>query len=123
VEANWRDTTRKWPEPWSVWSGQLEERDAIITVGKTFVSARVSLWHRRPDDPSGVASWGGAFQATADLRSTLMNLMFNAANQKIGIAVAGKEEAIGFVSTTDLSGQVIFLGTGSYPRPASSEQE
>jgi hypothetical protein len=113
LESHWQEVTRSWPEPWLPWSGQLEEVPGAVRIGTDVSPVRLSLWYRRPDDPRKLASWGGAFQAGPTLRPELFTGL--SPGSKIDITIEGRGSASAFVSSVNLAGDVLFLGTGRYP--------
>ena len=60
IEKQWKQTTSKWPEPWSHEAGEIEEVDGTFILGDgTVITAKVSLWRKHRYDQSEKYSWGG----------------------------------------------------------------
>jgi hypothetical protein len=112
LENHWRDVTRKWPEPWLPWSGQLEEVEGTITFGGKQFTTKLSLWYRRQEHPTDASSWGGGF-ATPSLVD-LWRQFSAEQNDPIPIDIEGRRNADVWLSVAG-DGKVLFVGTGPYP--------
>lgn len=60
LESNWKDVTRKWPQPWLPWEGDIEEVDGFVWAKDKRFRAHFSLWQRPAATSQDYADWGGA---------------------------------------------------------------
>jgi hypothetical protein len=111
LETQWRDVTRRWPDPWLPWSGRLEEVEGTVKIGEDNFPAHLSLWFQRQADPRETTSWGGAFQAVSDFKA----FKYFAMGNEMSVTIGRRRTASAIISTLDLNGRAIFIGTGPYP--------
>jgi hypothetical protein len=112
AEQHWKDTTHAWPEVLSAWSGQIEEIETELEVGSRRLTTKLSLWQKRQEDPTGFISWGGAFEVPLPER---MRMMLASPTEAVPLHIQGRRVAQIWYSGATPSGQILFLGTGSYP--------
>jgi len=111
IESNWRDVTRKWPDPWLPWSGLLEEVEGQVIVDGAPMRKHFSLWCQRQDGPTDTASWGGAFRA----QSASEVFRYFLQQHRTSIVIDGRRSAEIVLNATGTDGQVLFVGNGPYP--------
>jgi hypothetical protein len=114
LDEHWREVTRKWPEPVSAWSGQLEELESDVIVGERKVTSRISLWLRRQGTPTEKTSWGGAL-VVPSLKER-MDMALHPIAEAVRLSIPGRETAKIWWSGS-VGDEVLFLGTGPYPHP------
>jgi HEAT repeat protein len=110
LEKHWRETTKKWPDPWLPWEGAIERVDGTILVDDARYPVKLILWLKRGfvDDFS---EWGGSAEFESEI--TGMKLAFSG-QSGASIEIAGRAHAQVLFSQS--GGKVALLrGSGNYP--------
>ncbi|MDB5325412.1 MAG: hypothetical protein JWM57_981, partial [Phycisphaerales bacterium] len=114
LDKQWRETTRKWPEPWLPWRGSVEQLDGEILVGGQKSNCRFSLWQTLPENDDEYRSWGGAIFPHDAPSWWAEKVMFSSDNGPIKILIPGRLSAEAHLVNTGTDGTII-SGTGRYP--------
>ncbi|WP_404307992.1 hypothetical protein [Neorhodopirellula lusitana] len=114
IEKQWKQTTSKWPEPWSHEDGEIEEVDgSFVLEDGTEIDGRVSLWRKHRFDDSEKYSWGGL---AVDLSG---RFGFFSDDREICLQIPGRIDSnilIGNVQSTSHRGtEFRFNGQSKYP--------
>lgn len=108
MQATWRKTTQKWPEPWFAWEGAIEEGQGKVYIpGEEAVEINYSIWSQpraAPSEPPR-STWGGA----------IWPVPFRMLDADDGVIEleTGKQGKISLKGIT--GGTATFLGNGPYP--------
>lgn len=118
IEKRWRETTRKWPEPWFSWENTVEEVDGYaILEDQHKRSAHFSLWRREPATPSDSGDWGGAVSTGASLSFDAWTSMPGT----IDLEIPGRRSSSAVVTREFGSGILLITGSSPYPTPSSPD--
>ena len=105
LERQWRDETRKWPEPWFERYGRLETFNGSFLGFQQPVAVSGTLWLHQPDRPDGISSWGGWASSEADVPTG-----------EALLEVQGRGEARVLITWARGRGEsFFFVGNGPYP--------
>ncbi|MCL5952221.1 MAG: hypothetical protein M1132_10960 [Chloroflexi bacterium] len=114
MSKNWRETTRKWPNPWMAWEGSVEEGEGrLSSQNGTILEVTYSAWHQPASDLLEKTSWGGSVRATSIPIPAGSGLIELSDGRKGRILVTSS------TVTTSTTGMATFVGVGPYPNKDS----
>ncbi|TWT84937.1 hypothetical protein CA13_64180 [Planctomycetes bacterium CA13] len=123
LEKQWKQTTAKWPEPWSHEEGEIDLVDGLFVLEDgTKISGAMTLWRKHRYDQSEKYSWGGV---AVDLSG---KLGFHRESREVRLEIAGRptsEILIGIVQSSSWKGTAVqFHGQSAYPdRPLATTRQ
>lgn len=114
LDRQWRETTRKWPDPWLPWRGAVEEFSGRILFGMDSYEVRFSLWIAPPSDGDDLAEWGGAATFKSGAGSFPWNLLMAGSDENARLQIEGRSDAEAVVVRSTGS-ELLLSGSGPYP--------
>lgn len=109
-EKQWKETVRKWSEPWIAQKGQLESGKGILQLMGRRVPIDYSLWVVPPLSPSDLGMWGGIAFLIETVSSEIEEMTIKLED--------GREVSIlptKFICDMGTASQLLFTGMGSFP--------
>lgn len=110
LEKQWKETTRKWPQPSTSWRGAIERTTATIVVGGKRYPIDAAIWVRRRRTSQDRSSWGGA-GTLEGFSGELVSAQDEEALLEIDGRAAGRILIVAISNFKD----VVFSGNGEYP--------
>ena len=115
IEKQWREVTKKWPEPWLGWGGTVEEVDGQLLFGEASgIEVHFSLWRKERASPSDRTSWG------AVIRSSSIGFQHAfVPSPHITLRIPGRTDATAVLGQSTISSSspsiIVLHGSGPYP--------
>jgi HEAT repeat protein len=114
LDRQWRETTRKWPDPWRPWRGSIEKLGGSLVVKERTYPAQFSLWLVPPQHDLGLTSWGGAADLDKGDAWSLLREYSDSENSRGIVRIEGRAEARALMVRVSGS-EVLLSGSGPYP--------
>ena len=114
LERQWKETTRKWPDPWLPWRGSIEKLSGSFAVGERTYPAQFSLWLIPPAHDRDSVSWGGAAYLEGADTLSLLDVLINREAAFGLVRVDGRAEGRAIVVSA-CGSEVLLSGSGPYP--------
>ncbi len=92
LEANWKQVTQKWPQPWLPWEGNIEELDGFVIRGDERLRAHFSLWSRPATTLQDFSNWGGAILPREQSQDRRLTEMGESSAKNLGLLMLGANE-------------------------------
>ncbi|EMI18808.1 hypothetical protein RMSM_04283 [Rhodopirellula maiorica SM1] len=114
IEKQWKQTTDKWPSPWSHEVGDIEEVDGkfLLSDGSQ-ITAKISLWRKHRFDQTEKYAWGGL---AVDLSG---RFGFLHDDHNVTLSIEGRENSTVLVgnvrSKSRMGTEIRFSGQSEYP--------
>jgi hypothetical protein len=107
LDKQWKQTTSRWPEPWSHVVGAIEECKAtfVKSDGSVF-SAKARLWRKHRYDQTEKYSWGG-------IADDLSENVFN--ERELTLQLSGRGDSKVVIGSSILGESFQFWGHSEYP--------
>ena|GEM_PF-6095413 len=121
IDKEWKERTRKWPDPWLPWKGNIETLNgkAISQFGEHH--GQYKLWYQPPVGSGELPDWGGVISLDEDTLGLGLRMTFGKSGD-IEITISNRRPAKALVIGMQ-GGELVFSGRGQYPGPNDEDQE